>query len=74
MKVKETNKGNVKLVLSLGEATSLYHLLEQSRVEEWAEVLNRDDNIDNATEEGDVLEIYVTLSDFMEKYENISNP
>lgn len=35
MKVKETNKGNVKLVLSLGEATSLYHLLEQSSMEEW---------------------------------------
>ncbi len=74
MEIKKTYKDNVKLVLSLGEATSLYHLLEHSRVEEWAEILNRVDNIDNATEEGDVLEIYVTLSDFMEKYENISNP
>ncbi len=67
MKVKKTDKGNVKLVMSLEEATSLYHLLVQSSMEEWVDILERNESIDNEEEGWHILDIYSELSTFIEK-------
>ncbi len=67
MKVKKTDKGNVKLVMSLEEATSLYHLLVQSSMEEWVDILERNESIDIEEEEGHILDIYSELSIFIVK-------
>lgn len=67
MKVKKTDKGNVKLVMSLEEVTSLYHLLVQSSMEEWVDILERNESIDIEEEEGHILDIYSELSIFIVK-------